>query len=113
MSKYLLTATYFNQGIKGLLEMGGTPRRDNATGTIEGLGGTVECFYYSFGEDGSVSVMVVCEFDDISSAHALSLWINSSGRVQGVVKPLMTVEECDAIAKRMGEKSAARDTPTN
>ena len=49
MPKYLFEATYVGQGVKGLMEEGGTKRRDALTEALKSVGGTLESFYYAFG----------------------------------------------------------------
>ena len=50
MAKYLLEARYTAEGTKGLAREGGTGRRAAAAKAIESLGGTLESFYYAFGD---------------------------------------------------------------
>lgn len=109
MSKYLLTATYAS--CKGLLEMGGTPRRESATHTIESLGGTVDTFNFKLEPDGGMSVVVICDVPDTVAAAALFMWFNSSGRVIGNLTPLLTVDDVDAVSALKGAESAARTAP--
>ena len=45
MPKYLIRGSYSDQGLKGLLEEGGSKRRDAAEQSIQGLGGRLEAFY--------------------------------------------------------------------
>ena len=42
-------ATYMGQGIKGLMQEGGTARRNALTEALKSVGGTLESFYYAFG----------------------------------------------------------------
>ena len=51
MAKYLYQASYVGEGIKGLLTEGATSRVDHVKELITGMGGTVEAFYFSFGDD--------------------------------------------------------------
>ena len=46
MAKYLIKANYTVEGTKGLLQEGGTSRRAAVAQMIEGLGGSLEAFYY-------------------------------------------------------------------
>ena len=50
MPKYLLRATYTADGIKGLMKDGGAKRQAAARRLVESLGGTLEAFYFAFGE---------------------------------------------------------------
>ena len=97
MPKYLFEATYVGQGIKGLMQEGGTKRRDALTEALGSVGGTLESFYYAF---GYYDVLGVFEAPDDASAAALSLLINSSGNVNVRLKPLLTVEDIDEAAKK-------------
>lgn len=97
MSKYLVTASYTADGVKGLMQEGGSKRRAAATAAIESVGGSVDCFYYAFGDDDVVGIV---DFPDDASATAVSLMINSTGAVELKLTPLMTVEEVDAAAAK-------------
>jgi len=95
MTKYLITGSYNADGAKGLMAEGGTSRLAAATAAIESAGGSVESFYYAFGD---ADVYGVCEFPDEASATAVSLMINASGAVTATLTPLMTAEDLDAAA---------------
>jgi uncharacterized protein with GYD domain len=60
------------------------------------MGGTLESFYYAFGED---DVFGVAEFPDNATAAAFSLTVNASGTIQARTTPLMTPEEIDTAVK--------------
>jgi uncharacterized protein with GYD domain len=95
MSKYLVTASYNAEGAKGLMEEGGSKRLAAATAAIESGGGSIDSFYYAFGEHDVIGIV---DFPDAASAVAVSLMINSTGAVSLTLKPLITVEEIDAAA---------------
>jgi uncharacterized protein with GYD domain len=97
MGKYLVRGNYVGDGVKGLMEEGGTRRREAATAAIESVGGTVECFYYAFGD---ADVYGICEFPDEASATSFSLLVNSSGAVTLSMTPLMSAEDLDAAAAK-------------
>ncbi|HKS01567.1 MAG TPA: GYD domain-containing protein [Arthrobacter sp.] len=97
MTKYLFEANYVGEGIKGLMREGGTKRRDALTDALKSVGGSLECFYYAFGD---TDVLGVFDVPDPASAAALSLMINSSGNVDVRLKPLLTVEDIDEAAKK-------------
>ena len=50
MPKYLVEASYTADTIKGLRSEGGSARVAATKALIEGLGGTLECFYFAFGD---------------------------------------------------------------
>lgn len=93
MAKYLLKGNYKGEGIKGLLNEGGSKRREAASAAIESVGGTLDCMYYAFGES---DIYGICDFPDVASATAVSLMINATGAVTINLTPLMTVEDVDA-----------------
>ncbi|GIU56098.1 GYD domain-containing protein [Arthrobacter sp. NicSoilC12] len=97
MSKYLFEANYVGDGIKGLMREGGTKRRDAVVEALKSVDGSLESFYYAFGETDVVGVF---DIPDQANAVALSLMINSTGAVNLHMKPLMSPEDLDAAAKK-------------
>jgi uncharacterized protein with GYD domain len=97
MAKYLLEARYTAEGTKGLAREGGTGRRAAAAKAIESLGGTLESFYYAFGD---VDVYAVFDAPDHMSATALALAVTQSGSVNLKTVVLMTPEEMDQAGKK-------------
>jgi uncharacterized protein with GYD domain len=99
MPKYLLTATYTTDGIKGLLKDGGSKRRAAARTLVESLGGKFESFYFTFGETDAI---VIADFPDPTTAAAASLTIAGSGAVRGKVTVLLSAEEIDQAVRKTG-----------
>jgi len=97
MGKYLITGNYVGDGITGLMNEGGSRRRDAATAAVESVGGTLESLYFAFGD---TDLFGVCDIPDVASAAALSLLIGSSGSVEVSLTPLLTVEDLDAAAAK-------------
>jgi len=97
MTKYLFEANYVGDGIKGLMREGGTKRRDAVVEALKSVGGTLDTFYYAFGD---TDVLGVFDIPDQANAAALSLMINSTGAVNLHMKPLMTPEDIDEAAKK-------------
>ncbi|SDL72272.1 Uncharacterized protein, contains GYD domain [Arthrobacter sp. ov407] len=97
MSKYLFEANYVGDGIKGLMREGGTKRRDAVVEALKSVGGSLDSFYYAFGETDVVGVF---DIPDQANAVALSLMINSTGAVDLHLKPLMTAEDLDEAATK-------------
>jgi uncharacterized protein with GYD domain len=95
MPKYMFTANYVGDGISGLLEHGGSRRREAAVAAVESVGGTVECFYYTI---GAADVLIICDVPDDASAVALSLTANATGAVRGNLTRLLTPADLDAAA---------------
>jgi uncharacterized protein with GYD domain len=64
---------------------------------LKSVGGSLESFYYAFGETDVVGVF---DIPDQANAVALSLMINSTGAVNLHMKPLMTPEDLDEAATK-------------
>ena len=96
MPKYLIQGSYSDQGLKGLLEEGGSKRRE-AEHSVKGLGGRLEAFYYAFGKHDFV---VIADLPSNVDASALSLTANVSGAVKSRMTVLITPEEVDLATKR-------------
>jgi uncharacterized protein with GYD domain len=97
MKKYLIKASYNANGVKGLLEDGGTQRKLVIQKMVAGLGGKLESFYYAFGEH---DVYVISELPDDVSAAAVGLRINSTGLVSTTTTVLLSPEDIDAASKK-------------
>ena len=50
MPKYLSQVSYTVEGTKGLLKDGGSKRREVVEQLVKGMGGTLEAYYYAFGD---------------------------------------------------------------
>jgi uncharacterized protein with GYD domain len=97
MPKYLAHASYTVEGLKGLLKDGGSKRREVVEQLAKGLGGTLEAFYYAFGDD---DVFAIFDFPDNVSATAVSLVINAAGAATVKITVLLTPEEVDQATKK-------------
>jgi uncharacterized protein with GYD domain len=97
MSKYLITASYTVEGLRGLLKDGGTGRREAIQKAAQSLGGKIETMYYTFGDH---DVIVVADLPDNTTAAALSLTVSATGGVRTTTTPLITPEEVDAASKK-------------
>lgn len=97
MPKFMVKASYGTDGIRGLMKDGGTGRRAAVQKLIEGVGGKLEAFYFSYGD---VDAYVLIDVPDASAASAISLAVNASGSVRISTVPLITPEEMDAACKK-------------
>jgi len=97
MAKYLVQANYVGEGIKGLLKEGGSSRRAIVEKLFKSMGGTVEAFYYAFGD---TDLYVIADLPDNATAAALVLTVTSTGTVACKTTVLMTPEELDEAAKK-------------
>jgi uncharacterized protein with GYD domain len=64
---------------------------------LEGLGGKLESFYFSYGEHDAIGIVDV---PDVASGLALSIAVNASGAVRLSTIPLISPEEMDVACKR-------------
>jgi uncharacterized protein with GYD domain len=83
--------------VKGLLKDGGSKRRTAVQNIVESVGGTVESFYYAYGEDDA---FIIADLPDATSGLAISLTVNASGAVRLSTLPLISPEEVDAATKK-------------
>jgi uncharacterized protein with GYD domain len=97
MPKFLVLASYTPAGATGVLGAGGTSRRDAVAELAKSLGGTLESFYFAFGE---TDAFVVLDLPDNVSAAAASLAVSATGGAATEVVVLLTPEDIDAAAKR-------------
>jgi len=98
MPKYLIQANYVGDGVKGLLKEGGTSRRAATEKAIKSLGGTLEAFYYAFGETDAFAIVDV---PDNASMAAIALTAGASGAVAVKTTVLMTPDEVDEAVKKV------------
>ena len=96
MAKFLVKASYTSEGARGVQSAGGTSRRDAVAKMAEGLGGSLESFYFGFGE---TDAYVVLDLPDNLSAAAASIAVNTAGGATSEVVVLLTPDEIDAAAK--------------
>jgi uncharacterized protein with GYD domain len=97
MARYLVQGNYIGEGAKGLLKEGGASRRAAIETLIKPLGGTVEAFYYTFGD---ADVYTIWDLPDNASAAAIDLMVNASGALVIKTVVLVTPEELDAAVKQ-------------
>ena len=76
MPKYLITASYSAEGLRGLQKDKASGRRQAVTAAIEGLGGKVESFYNALGADDAY---VIADLPDNSTAAALGIAVSARG----------------------------------
>lgn len=103
MPKYLVEASYTVEGVKGLLKEGGSGRRAAIENATRAAGGSVEAFYFVFGED---DVIVVMDLPDNATAAALSLAVSAAGGATSSMRVLLTPEELDEAASKTIEYRA-------
>ena len=99
MPKYLLQGSFTVDGVKGVLKEGGSKRRAVIEQMVRDLGGTLEAFYFAFGES---DVFVIIDLPDNVSSAAVSLAVGAGGAVRASTTVLITPEDMDqAVQKRV------------
>jgi len=96
MSKYLLKVSYSVQGTQGLKKEGGTGRKELVEKLAAEMGGTIEAFYFAFGDD---DVYVIADFPSDEVAASLSLTVGASGAARVSTIPLLTAAQVDKATK--------------
>ncbi|MCZ0953910.1 MAG: GYD domain-containing protein [Rhodospirillaceae bacterium] len=97
MAKYLFRTSYTQAGVAGLIREGGTGRREALRQTVEGLDGTLEGFYYAFGDD---DLLLIADLPDEEAAAAFSMYVNAAGALTVCCTVLLEPETIDgAIGK--------------
>ena len=100
MPHYLFQGRYSTGSIKSLVE---TPqdREAAARKMIEGLGGTLHSFFFSFGSD---DVVAIIEMPDDETMAAGSMLVGGSGTMSGgSTTKLLTMQEAMVAMKKAGD----------
>ena len=97
MPKYLWKASYTQAGAKGVGSEGGSGRRDAVKEATESVGGSLDGFYFAFGD---ADAYVIADLPDDEAALAIAIAVNGSGGATVETIPLMTPEQVDAATKR-------------
>ena len=95
MAKYLLELNYSSQGIKGVLDNGGSAREKAGRVAIESAGGKLESLHFAF---GGTDAYAICDLPDNTSAAALAMTLSASGAVMARTVVLLTPSEVDAAS---------------
>jgi uncharacterized protein with GYD domain len=96
MKKYLFYGSYTHEGFKGLMNEGGSARIGAAKQALQSVGGSLEAFYYSNGEQ---DFYIIVNLPDHVSSTAITLAGNASGTFRIRAVGLLTPEEMDEAVK--------------
>jgi uncharacterized protein with GYD domain len=97
MPKYLVQASTTVEGAQGLLKEGGTSRRAAIEKLVRSLGGTLEAFYYAFGETDEY---IIADLPDNVSMAAAAIVGTAGGASTIKTSVLITPEEIDQAVKK-------------
>src|SRR4051794_36822941 len=100
MPTYLFVANYSAAGVQGVIDKGGSARRDAIADLATSLGGSVKSFHFAYGKD---DVYTILALPDDAAATAVSLVVNAQGSTSVRCMPLIEPETIDEAAKRSVE----------
>lgn len=97
MPKYLFHGSYIPEGLIDLLAEGGSSRIEAAKQALKSVGGTLEAFYFAFGD---YDFYIIVDMPDNVSTTAISFAGNVSGTFSIKTIVLLTPEEVDEAVKK-------------
>ena len=100
MPKYLIEASYSSEGVKGVAAKGGTARREAVAELVGSMGGSIESFYFAFGD---ADVYVIADLPSDEAATALALSVNQSVATKVKTVVLLTPAQVDSAAGMVPE----------
>ena len=96
MPKYMIKASYSQEGIKGVMAKGGTARVDAIGKLAAGVGGSLESCYFAFGSD---DIYAVVDAPNHEAMAAVAGTVSSTGAISSYeTVVLLTAEQIDAAA---------------
>jgi uncharacterized protein with GYD domain len=96
MGKYLFHGSFSTEGLRGVTKEGGSGRTQAVKTLAESLGGSLESYYFAFGDD---SYFVVVDLPNDEAAAACAIAVGASGAVSNSTIKLLTPEQVDAAVK--------------
>lgn len=103
MPKFLVHAKYTAEGTTGLLKSSASARRKAVEELMTSLGGKLESFYFSFGEEDAV---IIVDLPSNEAALSVAFAVRASGMVQSKTTPLIAIDEADrAVAQHVAYRS--------
>jgi len=96
MAKYLFQVNYVGEGMQGLIKDGGIKRRAAVDTLFKSAGGSIDSFYYAFGE---TDLFIIGDFPNSAAAAAAVMTITSSKMVTVKTTVLILPEELDAAGQ--------------
>jgi uncharacterized protein with GYD domain len=101
--KYLWKVSYTQEGMKGVLKEGGTSRRTMIDKLVSNMGGTLETFYFAFGED---DVILIADFPSNIDVAAVAMTVGAAGAAKVHTTVLLTPEDIDQAIEKTVEYRA-------
>ena len=97
MPKYMIQASYTADGLKGVLDKGGSSRRDVVKAVAEEQGGSLEAFYFAFGD---ADVYAIIDLPDNATVASVAMTVSASGAVNAKTVVLLSPEEVDEASQK-------------
>ena len=97
MPKYLFEAKYTAEGVRGIKAAGAASRAKAVSDMCDGLGGSLDTFYFAFGD---VDAYVVVDLPDDEAAAAAAFTVGASAATHVKTIKLLTLDEADAAVAR-------------
>lgn len=97
MPKYLLEVNYTLDGIRGVVDKGGSARKSAAQAAAKSVGGKIDVFYFAF---GGTDVVTIADLPDNTAAAALALAVTAGGGATVRTVVLLTTDEIDAATEK-------------
>jgi uncharacterized protein with GYD domain len=96
MGKYMFHGSFTADGLRGIIKDGGSARTKAVSTLAESVGGSLESYYFAFGDD---SYFVVCDLPNDEAAAACAMAVAASGAVSNSTVKLLTPDQVDAAVK--------------
>jgi uncharacterized protein with GYD domain len=96
VGKYMIKASYSTEGVKGLMDKGGTARADAIGKLAASVGGSVESIYFTFGADDIVVIVDAPSHEAMASIAGTVTRTGAVSKYETVV--LLTPAQVDAAA---------------
>jgi uncharacterized protein with GYD domain len=103
MPRYMFTASYTVDGLKGIRAEGGSARLAAVEKLFGSLGGKVEAAYWSFGH---TDFICIAELPDNPAAAAAATSVAAAGVASVQTTVLLSADEIDAAVGRSAEYRA-------
>ena len=97
MAKFLVQFNYTAAGLQGLLKEGGSSRRAAVEKAVQSAGGTLEAYYFAFGEADGFTIL---DMPDNCTMAAANLAVAAGGGSTTKTTVLITPEEVDQAVKK-------------
>ena len=97
MAKYMFRTNYTQSGLDGLLAEGGSGREAALRATVESVGGSLEGFYYAFGD---CDLYLIADVPHETAATALALNIAAAGALTVQTIVLLSAQDIDAAVAK-------------